>query len=262
MKPGDVRDIVRRLREENERLLRTSRLKDEFLASISHELRTPLTSIIGFAELLLDDAAKRELGPREREYVGLILESSRQLLAVVNDLLDIAKIEAGKMELHRKEFALSPLLEECLAMFREKSFRQKIILKINVPGDVGTLTADPRRVKQVVCNLLANALRFTPAGGRVTLTACRRAREVEISVRDTGPGIPPEYHDRIFNAFEQVYRSLPAGDTGTGLGLAIARRLVELHGGRIWVESQPGQGSCFYFTLPVQGTAPTVVTTA
>src|SRR5438132_3590752 len=225
-----------------------SRHKSDFLANMSHELRTPLNAIIGFSEVLLERMSG-DINAKQKEYLQDILSSGRHLLSLINDILDISKVEAGRMELQPAPTDLRFVLQNSVSLVRERATRQGISMALDVGATVGTIEADERRVKQILFNLLSNALKFTPAGGRVTLTARGIGDAVHISVRDTGIGIRREDQDRIFEEFQQA----GPGKTveGTGLGLALAKRFVEMHGGRIWVDSDVGKGSSFTFTLPL-----------
>jgi signal transduction histidine kinase len=216
---------------------------------MSHELRTPLNAVIGFSEMLSEHLVG-DLNETQDEYVRDIQASGEHLLALINDILDIAKVEAGRMELDREDFVLGDALEGNLSMFRERAARSGVALAISLDPGLGVVNADERKLKQVVFNLLSNAVKFTPSGGRVLLSAARSADGVCVSVADTGIGIPEGEFERIFEEFGQA-SGRPRSQEGTGLGLALARRFVELHGGRIWVESVPGRGSTFSFTLPV-----------
>ena len=224
------------------------RAKSEFLANMSHELRTPLNAIIGFSDVL-SQRMFGELNERQADYVKDIQAAGRHQLALVNDILDLSKVEAGRMELELAEFALPDVLDASLGLVRERAARRGLRLESSADA-VGVIVADQRKVKQVVVNLLTNAVKFTPDGGRVALSAERRDGEILVSVADTGPGIPAKDRIVIFEEFRQA----PAGahaDEGTGLGLTLAKKIVELHGGRIWVESEVGHGSTFRFTLPI-----------
>jgi signal transduction histidine kinase len=225
-----------------------SRHKSDFLANMSHELRTPLNAIIGFSEVLLERMFG-EINAKQKEYLQDILSSGRHLLSLINDILDISKVEAGRMELQPAPFDLRFVLQNAVGMVRERATRQGISVAIDLDESVGAIEADERRVKQILFNLLSNALKFTPAGGRVTLTAAQIDKAVQISVRDTGIGIRIEDQDRIFEDFQQAGPGKAV--EGTGLGLALAKRFVEMHGGRIWVDSVVGTGSAFTFTLPL-----------
>jgi signal transduction histidine kinase len=224
-----------------------SRHKSEFLANMSHELRTPLNAVIGFSEVL-QDRLFGDLNEKQAEYVADIHTSGRHLLDLINDILDLSKIEAGRMELQVSTVELAEVLESSVALMRERATRQGISVKLEVNPTIGVIEADERKVKQVLFNVLSNALKFTARGGHVNVTARSESDEVIVSVRDDGVGIAPEHQTRIFEEFEQV--GTAQLQEGTGLGLALSRRFVELHGGRLWVESAPGQGSTFSFNLP------------
>jgi signal transduction histidine kinase/CheY-like chemotaxis protein len=225
-----------------------SRAKSDFLANMSHELRTPLNAIIGFSEVLQEQMFG-PLNDKQAEYLGDIVTSGRHLLLLINDTLDLSKIEAGKMELELATFALPAVLEDGLTMVRERATRHGIECSVDAGRGLDEVEADERKVKQVVFNLLSNAVKFTPDGGRVAVRARRVGDRAEVAVADTGAGIDPADQDRIFQEFQQAGQQ-----EGSGLGLALARSLVALHGGRLWVESEPGSGSTFAFTLPVRQT--------
>ena len=233
--------------------------KSEFISGVSHELRTPLNAIIGFSKLLLNPRVG-PLNEDQSDYLRDIVGSAEHLLALINDILDLSKIEAGKMTLSPAPFPLAEVLEQSLAVVREKAMRHSLRLETNIAPEVaalGPIIADQRKVKQVMYNLLSNAVKFTPDGGSVTVAAvCDGPAHVCISVSDTGIGIPPEDQERIFDAFEQVDSSYTRQKQGTGLGLALTRRLVALHGGDIRVESVVGQGSTFHVRLPLEALAP------
>ncbi|MGH7324830.1 MAG: sensor histidine kinase, partial [Candidatus Rokuibacteriota bacterium] len=226
-----------------------SRHKSEFLASMSHELRTPLNAIIGFSEVL-QERMFGEVNPKQAEYLDDIIASGRHLLALINDILDLSKIEAGRMELDLARFHLPQALEHGLALVRERAARQGVALELRLDDGVGDVVADERKVRQVLLNLLSNAVKFTPAGGRVALSASAANSSVEISVSDTGVGIAGEDQETIFEEFRQVGSDGAHKREGTGLGLALAKKFVELHGGTLWVASAVGRGSTFTFTLP------------
>jgi signal transduction histidine kinase/DNA-binding response OmpR family regulator len=233
-----------------------NRHKSEFLASMSHELRTPLNAIIGFSEVLLERLFG-ELTAKQEEYLRDILDSGRHLLSLINDILDLSKVEAGRMELELGWFSLPEALENGLTMVRERASRHGIALSLEVDPALDVIEADERKLKQVVFNLLSNAVKFTPDGGRVGITAGLEGGRARVTVSDTGIGIALEDQMRIFEEFQQVGGLDGQSREGTGLGLALARRFVELHGGRLSVESTVGQGSRFTFTLPARLT-PTV----
>ena len=216
---------------------------------MSHELRTPLNSIIGFSQVLRERMFG-ELNEKQEEYVDDILSSGYHLLSLINDVLDLSKVEAGQLELDVAPFSLREALERGVVMVRERATADGVQVELAPVPDVDIVTGDERRVRQVIFNLLSNAVKFTPAGGVVDVRATRVNGEVRVSVADTGPGIALEDHDRIFEEFQQTEAGVELHE-GTGLGLALSKRLVELHGGRIWVDSELGKGSTFVFTLPV-----------
>jgi signal transduction histidine kinase len=224
--------------------------KSEFLANMSHELRTPLNAIIGFSEVL-GERMFGELNEKQAEYVKDIHESGRHLLSLINDILDLSKIEAGRMELDISEFHLPAALENAITLVRERALTHGIALKLTVDPRLDKVRADERKVKQIVLNLLSNAVKFTPDGGRVEVAARMNGSAAEVAVTDTGVGIAPEDQAAVFEEFRQVGRDYTTKHEGSGLGLALARRFVELHGGQIRLESAPGKGSTFTFTLPL-----------
>src|SRR3954454_1607011 len=226
-----------------------SRHKSEFLASMSHELRTPLNAVIGFSEVLLERMFG-DLNERQDEYLRDIWSSGRHLLELINEILDLSKVEAGRMELELAPVALANVLEQGVAMVRERAARDRVSLTLECDPDVGVLEADELRFKQVVLNLLSNAVKFTPAGGAVVVQAFRNAGELQVTVRDTGVGVAPDDQDRIFESFQQGARSTSRQE-GTGLGLTLSKRIIELFGGRMWVESRVGVGSTFGFSVPI-----------
>jgi signal transduction histidine kinase/HAMP domain-containing protein len=244
----DVTDKGRMLEEAN-------RHKSQFLANMSHELRTPMNAIIGFSEILLDPSL--QVSDEERaQFLTDILTSGKHLLNLINEVLDLSKIEAGRMELHIAPTDLDEILEAVQSTARPLAAKKSIDLQFGSDPGIAPLAVDAARVKQVLLNLVGNAVKFTPDGGRVSVTTSLDgdSGSVKISVTDTGPGIPPEEHERIFLEFQQAKASRDvAKPEGTGLGLALAKRFVEMHGGRIWVESQIGRGSTFTFTLPLEG---------
>jgi signal transduction histidine kinase len=216
---------------------------------MSHELRTPLNAVIGFSEVLLEEMFGG-LNDKQTEYLQDILSSGRHLLSLINDILDLSKIEAGRMELELAAFELPPALENALTLVRERASRHGIGLHLAVDPQLGAIVGDERKIKQVLLNLLSNAVKFTPEGGQVAVRASRADGSVEISVSDTGIGIAAEDREAIFEEFRQVGSDYARKREGTGLGLALARRFVELHGGRLWVKSEVGKGSTFTFSLP------------
>jgi signal transduction histidine kinase len=249
-----TRDLQRTLAElsrKSRELELASEHKSHFLANMSHELRTPLNAIIGFSELL-EQQQVGELNEEQLGYVEDVIEAGRHLLALINDILDLSKVEAGKMELDLREVALRPTLESGVTMQSEAAGRNGIALGLSLSPENITVHADERKVRQVVFNLLSNAVHFTPPQGRVDVSARLNDGVVEVAVSDTGPGIAPEDQEVIFEEFRQASANSGPQPEGTGLGLPLSRRFIELHGGRLWVESVPGAGSTFRFTLPVE----------
>ena len=242
-------NLFREIEEKGRLLEVANQHKSEFLANMSHELRTPLNAIIGFSEVLLQRMFG-ELNSKQDEYLQDVLSSGRHLLSLINDILDLSKVEAGRMELDLARFDLPQAMQDTLVLVRERAARHGIDLHLEVDGGVGEIVADERKIKQVMLNLLSNAVKFTSEGGRVDVRTVPTDGGVEISVADTGIGIAPENQELIFEEFRQVGGDYAHKREGTGLGLTLARRFVELHGGRIWVKSQPGQGSTFTFSIP------------
>jgi signal transduction histidine kinase len=247
---AELKSHEKLLREANLRLEDASRAKSDFLANMSHELRTPLNSIIGFSDIL-DQGLQGELTREQAESVRDISGSGRHLLSLINDILDLSKVEAGKMELEPQEVDIGELARESLTFLKEKALKHRLTLSTEIAQGMGTIIADERMVKQVIINLLSNAVKFTPDGGRIQVRARRGGEFVEVAVEDTGIGIAPEDQKRLFQPFQQIQTVLTKEFAGTGLGLSLCKRFVELHGGTIQVESEPGKGSTFTFTLPV-----------
>ncbi len=244
-----IDERTRELAQKSRELEVASRHKSEFLANMSHELRTPLNSVIGFSEVLRDRMFG-DLNAKQTQYVEVILASGRHLLSLINDILDLSKIEAGRMELELAAFDLPLAIQNALTLVSDRAARHGITIATALDKRLGPLTADERKLKQILLNLLANAVKFTPAGGRVEVAARPSDGHVEISVTDTGIGIAEEDQDAIFEEFRQVGAHEGRPREGTGLGLPLAKRFVELHGGRLWVESKVGRGSTFTFTIP------------
>ena len=276
-----ARDITERKRAEESLILakeeaeRANRAKSEFISGISHELRTPLNAIIGFSKLMLNPRVG-PLNEDQRTYIQDIVQSAEHLLQLINDLLDLSKIEAGKLTLDLSDFSLVELLDQSLTIVNEKALQHNLTLHTEITPEVEALpgiVADKRKVKQIMYNLLSNAVKFTPDGGTIIVSAVcelgfkkpskksKQARpsscgdRIVVRVKDTGIGISPEHQARVFGAFEQVDSSYARRQQGTGLGLALAKRMVEMHGGRIWLESQVGRGSTFSFSLPIRDLA-------
>jgi PAS domain S-box-containing protein len=231
----------------NREIEKANRLKSAFVAAMSHELRTPLTSIIGFSDLLAEEPER--LDEQQRLYLGFIRQASRHLLQLINDVLDLSKIEAGKVELSLGDVEARDAALEALAVVDPLLAQREIRVESEVPAGL-TVRADRVRLRQILLNLLSNAVKFTPDGGTVRLSASLLEDFACFTVSDTGIGIPPEEQTTIFTEFHQVGMTVRGIREGTGLGLAIVRRLVEQHGGKIWVDSEPGKGSCFTFLLP------------
>jgi signal transduction histidine kinase len=253
---GTLAANVNRMNDELERLYSelqaASRHKSEFLANMSHELRTPLNAIIGFSQVLRERMFG-DVNAKQEEYLDDILSSGNHLLSLINDVLDLSKVEAGQVELEIAPFSLREALERGVVMVRERATKEGVQVELASVDGVDIVTGDERRIRQVIFNLLSNAVKFTPAGGSVGVRAARVAGEVRVSVADMGPGLAVEDHERIFEEFQQTEAGIEQRE-GTGLGLALSKRLVELHGGRIWVDSQLGKGSTFVFTLPARPT--------
>ena len=242
-----MNDELRRLYTELEA---ASRHKSEFLANMSHELRTPLNAIIGFSQVLREEMFG-SVNPKQTEYLDDIISSGQHLLSLINDILDLSKVEAGQVELEVHPFSLREALERGVVMVRERATEDGVRVGFAADPEVDVVDGDERRIKQVIFNLLSNAVKFTPAGGEVDVSATRANGEVRVSVADTGPGIALEDRERIFEEFQQTETG-GVQHEGTGLGLALSKRFVELHGGRIWLESELGRGSTFTFALPTK----------
>jgi two-component system, NtrC family, sensor kinase len=245
-----VEERTREVEEKSRELGLISQRKSEFLANMSHELRTPLNAILGFSEVLLERMFG-DLNDRQEEYQRDILTSGQHLLSLINDILDLSKVEAGRMELELNEFSLRDALEHGLTMLRERAGNHGIALGLELDPTLDLIYADERKVKQVVFNLLSNAVKFTPDGGQIDLSARRNDGNVLIAVHDSGVGISPEDQERLFEEFRQVGEGSRQAE-GTGLGLALSKKFVELHGGRISVESEIGVGSTFTVKLPLR----------
>jgi signal transduction histidine kinase len=242
--------LFREIEDKSRQLEAASQHKSEFLANMSHELRTPLNAIIGFSEVL-SDRMFGELNEKQEEYLKDIYASGTHLLSLINDILDLSKIEAGRMELELTEFHLPTALDNAIVLVRERAARHGISLHKSIDERLGQIQADERKVRQVALNLLSNAIKFTPEGGRIDVAAVPKDGFVEISVSDTGVGIAPEDQEKVFEEFRQVGTAAKKVE-GTGLGLTLCRKFVELHGGQIWVKSELGTGSTFTFTIPVR----------
>jgi signal transduction histidine kinase len=251
---GALAANVNRMNDELQRLYKaletTSQHKSDFLANMSHELRTPLNAIIGFSQVLREGMVG-EVTEKQVEYLDDILSSGNHLLALINDVLDLSKVEAGQVELQVAPFSLQDALERGVSMIREQATTEGVQVTLHKNGGLDVVSGDERRIRQVIFNLLSNAVKFTPEGGQVDVSAARVNGEMRVAVADSGPGIAAEDLDRIFEEFQQTEAGAQQRE-GTGLGLALSKRFVEMHGGRIWCESEVGKGSTFEFTLPMR----------
>ena len=240
---------IREIQEQTER-------KSAFLASMSHELRTPMNAIIGFTRMVMRRAGD-VLPERQKQNLEKVTQSADHLLVLINSILDLSKIEAGKLEVELAPVDLRALLEGSVVVVRERALAHNITLSLDMSEDVGTIVADERKIKQIMFNLLSNAIKFTADRGKAGIRARRSDGFIEVAVWDTGVGIAAEDQQRIFEEFQQAEQGLTDKSEGTGLGLALTRKLVTLHGGKLWVESSQNSGSTFSFTLPVdRGRAP------
>ncbi|HET6756692.1 MAG TPA: sensor histidine kinase, partial [Burkholderiales bacterium] len=242
-------NLERKVEERTQQLELATRHKSEFLANMSHELRTPLNAIIGFSEVL-KERMFGDLNAKQAEYIDDIHASGRHLLSLINDILDLSKVEAGRMELELAPFDLPTAIHDALTLVHERAKRHGIELNANVDQRLGRFVGDERKLKQILLNLLSNAIKFTPDNGRITIAAMQTNPGIEISVEDTGVGIAPADQEIIFEEFRQAHGARSV--EGTGLGLTLTRKFVEMHGGKIWVQSVPGKGSTFTFNLPMQ----------
>jgi signal transduction histidine kinase len=248
----DTVNVERALRERAEALEAADKLKSDFVHHVSYELRSPLTNIIGFAQLL-DDTATGPLTEKQHEYLDYITTSSAALLAIINDILDLATIDAGAMTLDLGPVDIRKAMEAAAEGIKDRLVESNITLDIRAGADVGTLNADERRLRQVLYNLLSNAIGFSPAGGTVTLSAERSNGSVVFSVTDSGPGIPPDLQERVFGRFET--HTVGSRHRGVGLGLSIVRSLVELHGGTVRLQSETGHGTNVVCAFPLERAA-------
>jgi len=247
---NEIQDKSRQLEVANRELAAASQHKSEFLANMSHELRTPLNAIIGFSDVL-GQKMFGELNEKQNDYLVDIGTSGRHLLDLVNQILDLSQVEAGRMELEPSGFAPAETVRASLAFIRDRAAAHRIQVAADIAPDLPTVTADERKVRQVLLNLLSNAVKFTPDGGWIGISATASTAELVIAVKDTGIGIPVEDQPAVFEEFRQVGQRSDRSREGAGLGLTLAKRFVELHGGRIWVESEVGQGSTFSFAIPL-----------
>jgi signal transduction histidine kinase len=244
--------LYKEIDEKSRQIELASQHKSQFLANMSHELRTPLNAILGYTELILDELYGTPT-QRMREVLERVQVNGRHLLGLINDVLDLSKIEAGQLELSVADFSMKEVIHTVTTATESLATEKGIALDAAVPADLPIGRGDERRLTQVLLNLVGNAIKFTDEG-RVGISVAAQNGTFEVAVADTGPGIAASEHERIFEEFHQVDSSSTREKGGTGLGLAIARRIVELHGGRIWVESEPGHGATFRITLPVATT--------
>jgi len=242
--------LFNEIQDKSRQLEIASKHKSDFLANMSHELRTPLNAIIGFSEALLEKMFG-EVNAKQEDYLKDIHSSGRHLLSLINDILDLSKIEAGRMELELSDFDLPAALQNAVTLVKERAQRHGVALKLKIASGLNAIRADERKFKQIMLNLLSNAVKFTPEGGSVSVAARPNGSMIEVSVADTGVGIAPEDQQAVFEEFRQVGRDDRKSE-GTGLGLALTKRFVELHGGEIRLESVPGEGSTFSFTIPLR----------
>ena len=245
----DTARLFSEIQEKSRQLETANQHKSEFLANMSHELRTPLNAVIGFSEVL-QQGMVGELNDKQGEYIGYIHTSGSHLLSLINDILDLSKVEAGRMELDLTSFSVPMAIENALTLVRERATRHGLTLDCTLDPAIAEINADERKFKQILLNLLSNALKFTPEGGRIAVAAQATGDTLEVSVTDTGIGIAPEDCEAVFEEFRQVGAHSEGKAQGTGLGLALTRKFIELHGGKISLVSTPGKGSTFAFTLP------------
>ena len=242
--------LFNEIQEKSRQLEIANKHKSDFLANMSHELRTPLNAVIGFSEVL-QQGMVGELNEKQGEYINYIHTSGSHLLSLINDILDLSKVEAGRMELELASFNVPMAIDNALTLIRERAARHGLTVDHALELSVAEIEADERKFKQVMLNLLSNAVKFTPEGGKITVAARSVDGMVEVSVTDTGIGIAPQDCEAVFEEFRQVGTHAEGKAQGTGLGLALTKRFIELHGGRIWLTSTLGQGSTFSFTLPM-----------
>lgn len=255
-KEEKLEDLIWELKSTNEKMKHTYRLQTDYFAGMSHEIRSPLNSILGFSQLLIESNAE-PLTVKQKDFLTRIENSGKHLRNLINDVLDISKIEAKKLRVSLQNVSLEKVLNTAFDMFSEEALQKRITLRFDEkPSRPLTIFCDELKIRQVLFNLLSNALKFTSAGGSVRMSLLRDGNGAKIIVEDSGPGIPAEHIESIFRPYEQAGRASERGIKGTGLGLSISKQFVEMHGGKIWVESQLGKGSKFFVQLPVQPPPP------
>ena len=245
----DTIKVERVLRERNEALITADALKVDFVHHVSYELRSPLTNIIGFAQLMAEPSLGA-LSAKQREYLNYISTSTNALLAIINDILDLASIDAGAMKLNLGPVDISGTMHAAAEGIRDRLVKNGVTLDIVATPDIGSFTADDRRIRQILFNLLANAVKFSPSGAKITLSAERHPDAIDFAVADTGSGIPPEVQGRVFDWFQTHSRG--SGHRGAGLGLSIVRSFVELHGGTVTLQSAVGEGTTVICRFPLE----------
>ncbi|MFA5167287.1 MAG: HAMP domain-containing sensor histidine kinase [Candidatus Omnitrophota bacterium] len=239
------RELVRRIGEQNEELQKLNVQKSTFVANVSHELKNPL-AVIKESMALLRDKVVGEVSEEQKEILSMGMRSSDRLMRLVTDLLDLSQIEVGKLKLKKEKIEVRALVEEVLRTYEIQASKKQLVLQKEIQPDLGVLVGDRDKLTEVIINLLNNAIKYTPQG-TITVKLTGTAQEVRFEMADTGPGIPPEYQEKIFDKFERI---MTEKQEGTGLGLPIAKDIIELHHGKLWVESEPGKGSKFIFALP------------
>lgn len=247
----ELESLARDLNKMSSQLKEIDQLKKDFLASVTHELKSPLTSLIMYIDLFLEGAAGK-LNDKAKKFLKIMERSSNRLSRFIDDLLDMAKIERGKMEIKKESLEIFPIVSETVELIKPQADEKDIEIAMNIPDNLPLVFVDGDRTRQIITNLLSNSIKFTPEKGKVSINIEDEKGYVQVSLSDTGIGIPPEQIDKIFDKFEQVkeVRERVKGPKGTGLGLAIVKSIVEAQGGKIWVESEVDKGSTFYFTLP------------
>ena len=248
----EIQNKNRQLEVANERLQELDRLKSDFVANVSHELRTPLTAIKGAIDLLLREVAG-PLNEKQTHYLARVRSNTHRLAGLINDVLDLSRIEEGKTELQAERVSLAGLVHEVVETLKPLATEKEIVLQATIPESSLLVWADRDKITQILTNLIGNAVKFISTGGRVAVSAIIDGAWVRVSVADNGPGISLDEKDRVFEKFYQVAEAGGAKPKGTGLGLAISKALVELHGGKIWLESERNRGSTFHFSLPISG---------